>query len=449
MKKTIKYISILLSFFFILSIFPLIANADEGTYELSEDGFYLDIYGNLDYSTIELPNSIYQITIHNANIDKPLIFSHNDLISYLQFENCSITTKDIGSFNKLETINFTKCNFKDCEFFANSLSVDAVFFDSCFVSSFDALKKLSNLKILYFWDVGVESIDFVKGLDKLEELGLISTCVTDLSPIKNSNIKSLDISNSLSIKDLSPLMTLKKLKSLVSINCEMLYTKELYDFLCKNNVYTNIEEKDLLIREKVEIIANDIFLDTMTETEKIETTVKYVVDKMEYDYNVLENEELSIMYNENALNYALQGVGCCRNYTILTTALLQLAGIDVYEIKNCDHIWNLIKLNNNFYWLDVTGLDDMTYEEMFISDNYMNDEYIFVDHEPLSVPISMYNKYMGIQTEKEETTTQNDISTVNDKEIKTDYKPFCIIVIICVASLILVVKKSVVLKKYR
>ena len=83
MKKTIKYISILLSFFFILSIFPLIANADEGTYELSEDGFYLDIYGNLDYSTIELPNSIYQITIYNANIDKPLVFSHNDLISYL------------------------------------------------------------------------------------------------------------------------------------------------------------------------------------------------------------------------------------------------------------------------------------------------------------------------------------------------------------------------------
>ena len=317
------------------------------------------------------------------------------------------------------------------------------------MSSFDALKKLSNLKILYFWNVGVESIDFIKGLDKLEELDLISTCVTDLSPIKNSNIKSLDISNSLSIKDLSPLMTLKNIKSFVSLNCEMLYTKELYDFLCKNNVYTNIEEKDLLIREKVEIIANDIFVDTMTETEKIETTVKYVVDKMEYDYNVLENEELSIMYNENALNYALQGVGCCRNYTILTTALLQLAGIDVYEIKNCDHIWNLIKLNNNFYWLDVTGLDDMTYEEMLISDNYMNDEYIFVDHEPLSVPISMYNKYMGIQTEKEETTTQNDISTVNDKEIKTDYKPFCIIVIICVASLILVVKKSVVLKKYR
>jgi hypothetical protein len=110
---------------------------------------------------------------------------------------------------------------------------------------------------------------------------------------------------------------------------------------------------------------------------------------MEYDFRVEYDEALSLEYNDNALSYAIKGEGVCRNYSALTMVLLQQAGITVYEIKGPNHIWNIIDLGDEFYWLDVTWLDGD--EDFTLSPFYMANEYYFFGHEDaFTMPSSMY-----------------------------------------------------------
>jgi hypothetical protein len=175
----------------------------------------------------------------------------------------------------------------------------------------------------------------------------------------------------------------------------MAYTQELCNFLKKNFINNNVSKEWKNIQASVKNIADEIFTDDMTEEEIIEETIWYVVDKMEYDFRIYEDDDLSWEYNQRALGYALEGIGVCKNYSALATVLLQEAGILVYEIKSFDHIWNIVKLDDGFYWIDPTWLDGISRDEMKESPYYMNNNYEFDDHIALTIPCSMYdNEYV-------------------------------------------------------
>jgi internalin A len=395
MKKTNKILSFLLALLMVFSIIPatsITSSATDGYYELSYDGYYMDIYNN-PYD-VDVPSSVEDIYISDTELNESLELD-NGKVNKITFRNCTINMDELGSFKKLDSLIFINCEFEDLTFLSKNKNMSFLDLDSCYMSSLNGIQYLPNLESLYVYDVGVESIDFLRHNKKLVELSLYNTCVTDLSPIENMNIEYLDISNTLSIRDLSPVMTLDNLCSFISINCEMAYTQELCNFLKKNFINNNVSKEWKNIQASVKNIADEIFTDDMTEEEIIEETIWYVVDKMEYDFRIYEDDDLSWEYNQRALGYALEGIGVCKNYSALATVLLQEAGILVYEIKSFDHIWNIVKLDDGFYWIDPTWLDGLSRDEMKESPYYMNNNYEFDDHIALTIPCSMYdNEYV-------------------------------------------------------
>lgn len=390
MKKMQRIISVLLALITLvsmLSVATITASATEGYYELSDDGWYMDIYNN-PYG-IEVPKSVEEIFIHDAVVDESLDLD-NGRVSHITFNDCTLSLSQFGEFEKLDAITMINCQLLDLTMFSKNTSITFLDLDCCHIASLNGVQWLANLEYLYIYDVGIESIDFLKYNKKLEELTLCNTCVTDLSPIENMDIEYLTISNTLSIRDLSPVMTLDELEYFYSDNCEMAYTKEFSNFIKRNRIENDMSDDWQEIQESVEDIADDIFTPYMSDEEKIETTVRYVVDLMDYDFRVEYDDDLSMEYNENALSYAIKGEGVCRNYSALTMALLQEAGIIVYEIKGPNHIWNVVLLGDDLCWLDVTWLDNLTEEELLTSPYYMENDYNFTDHAPFTRPSSMY-----------------------------------------------------------
>lgn len=389
MKKMNRLISILLvlvTLVSMLSVTTITTSAAEGYYELSDDGWYMDIYNN-PYG-MEVPDSVKDVSIIDACLVEPLDID-NDNINRLTLKNCTLNMSELGGFDNLDTVIMINCQLIDLTILSQNTRIEYLDLDCCHLASLNGIQCLKELKSLYIFDVGIESIECLKNNKNLEELGLINTCVTDLSPIENMDIEWLNISNTLSIRDLSPVMTLDELEYFCSDNCEMAYTDEFSDFIKKNRIDNDMSDDWEGIQESVKEIADNIFTPYMSDEEKIETTVKYVVDLMNYDFRVEYDDELSWEYNENALSYAIKGEGVCRNYSALTMVLLQEAGIIVYEIKGPNHIWNIIDLGDEFYWLDVTWLDGD--EDFTNSPYYMANEYYFFGHEDaFTMPSSMY-----------------------------------------------------------
>ena len=387
MKKMQRFISVMLALITLVSMLSLStinASATEWYYEI--DGIYMDIYYN-PYG-IEVPSSVEVVYINDAELNYPLKFDNGE-ISHIIFINCDLNMTELGDFDKLDAISMIECELQDLTMLSQCTTINYLDLDRCHIASLNGIQQLSNLKSLYLYDVGIESIDLLKHNKSLERLTLYNTCVTDLSPIENKDIEWLDISNTLSIRDLSPVMTLDNLDVFYSVNCEMAYTKEFSNFIKRNRVENDMSKDWQEIQETIRETADNLFTSTMSDEKIIETTVEYVIEIMEYDYRVYEDDDLSTEYNNNALSYAIKGEGVCKNYSALTMVLLQEAGITAYEIKGPDHIWNIIELDDEFYWLDVTWLDGD--EDFTKSPYYMEADYNFTDHAPYTRPTSMYN----------------------------------------------------------
>lgn len=371
-----------------LVLIILVLSIIEGTKEkdLINDESCMDIYVN-PYD-VELSPSVDEVFINDANLNNPLEFD-NGRVTHITFKNCTLNMSRLGDFDKVDAITMIGCELSDLTWLLENTKINFLDIDSCYMASLNGIQNLKELEYLYIYDVGIESIELLKNNIKLKEIALINTCVTDLSPIENMNIEDLNISNTLSIRDLSPVMTLNELDTFYSDNCEMAYTKELREFIKKNRIENDMSDDWQDIQESVREIAENLFTLSMSAEEKIEATVEYVIDIMDYDFRVEYDEDISTKYDENALGYALKGEGICRNYSALTMALLQEAGITVYEIKGPNHIWNIINLGDDYYWLDVTWLDGD--EDFTQSPYYMANDYYFFDHEDaFTMPLSMY-----------------------------------------------------------
>ena len=165
----------------------------------------------------------------------------------------------------------------------------------------------------------------------------------------------------------------------------------------------------------------------MDVNEKVESIVNYVIDNIEYDFEAENDIDKLNEYNQDALKYALQGKGCCRNYTALTSVLLKEAGISSYELYGNSHIWNLVKIENEYYSIDSTWIDSDELDNITLSDNFMTNSDSFNDnHQPSAIPSSYYAKINNIELENPETYEtldfEEEINITNLTSILKDKK---------------------------
>ena len=242
-----------------------------------------------------------------------------------------------------------------------------------------------------------------------EELSLAKcnyiTSLADL-PKQCPNIKVLNIDNMPSLSDLSFIYELSNLKA-IYLKESAYITEELLTYLNNNNIITNITKKDIYNNIKTNEIINNIISNEMTDKEKIKTIITYVTNNMEYDITRL------IDSNNNPLTCAINdNVGVCTSYSYLTNILLNKAQITSFEIINENHAWNILKLDDNYYYIDPTNIDNNNLYNNILS--ILNiDKFYFVN------PNNSETKYKGKPTDDLVIIPEELINAINNQDILT------------------------------
>lgn len=129
--------------------------------------------------------------------------------------------------------------------------------------------------------------------------------------------------------------------------------------------------KQAEIALKVDEVSSSIYKASMTDEEKVFATWKYLEDNAHYDDECLEYLEQNDFYvapgddypykdSSSAYGILCKGVGVCASYAATTKLLLTNAGVDTdvmlgYLDKTFPHAWNAVKLDNNWYQIDITN----------------------------------------------------------------------------------------------
>lgn len=164
------------------------------------------------------------------------------------------------------------------------------------------------------------------------------------------NIKSLSLINCSGITDLSFIYEMHNLKYL-KLNDIAGVSVDLLNYLEDNGIEYSIEDKDILAYDKAKSIIDEIITDDMSDEDKIKAIVLYMSRHVEYDKDCIKES------NENPLEYTfLNEKGVCGGIAYTTNVLLRMAGVNSYQVLNSGHSWNLVELDDEYYYIDVTNL---------------------------------------------------------------------------------------------
>ena len=118
--------------------------------------------------------------------------------------------------------------------------------------------------------------------------------------------------------------------------------------------YTTTDRDEIAAMHKaIEEEADNILLyieNDMTDFEKVMAVHDYMVIHYDYDYTY-KNHSISIMVTKT---------GVCESYTFAFMYIMDLLGIESRYVssKQMEHAWNLVKIDGNWYHIDVTWDDN-------------------------------------------------------------------------------------------
>jgi len=310
---------------------------------------------------------------------------------------------------------------------------------------FSFLHDCSELKSLEINGLSVEK-GVLESLDNLEKLSINSFC---------------QVSNTIDT-DYSKLTFLKELNfdNSKPYNISIFFSSDDYKILTANGVdITSLVDgcidKVIDINEKLDYIVQQLDIDSNDkDIDKFNKIILYILDKLDYDEEfILANLDtqngsknlIKKFYNEGLLYGALNGDNAiCGNYAALFTALAKRVGLNSYYLCNSKHAWNLVEINGDNYYTDITWLDDETllidyygfnYSKTLSAQDIINDnlteylkwymvdptDFTFIDQNNNHVAdnIPSYVEIVPINNNHGSTTTTSNLDT-KDYEFITD-----------------------------
>ena len=146
--------------------------------------------------------------------------------------------------------------------------------------------------------------------------------------------------------------------------------------------YSNVTEDDI---NTINSILNSIIKPGMTETEKIRTAHNWIVCNTTYNDNYYDRGD-SFNHVSNLLN---NKTGVCQGYSVTFYIFMKQMGIPctlvMGKTDNVSHAWNAVKLDGNWYYIDVTwddpvvngtsnypGGDNISYEYLLCTYNHIS-----------------------------------------------------------------------------
>ena len=189
------------------------------------------------------------------------------------------------------------------------------------------------------------------------------TCISDVNDLANDQNIISNINNFV-----HPFNSFKTLKTEVEstgkvhIEIEKLYDKEMI----------------IILNYKVDEIIKNNIKDTMTIKEKIRKIHDYIIDNTKYDKN--RSDQKIVKYkSDNAYGVLIENHGLCGGYTDSMMLFLEKFKIPNYKISTENHIWNYVKVNDEWLHLDLTWDDPVTTN----GKDVLDDSYFLIDDNAL------------------------------------------------------------------
>lgn len=394
-------------------------------------------------------------------------------------KNIIIDGKDVVDYiGYIDKFDFTRCpNLEIVSITSDSQETDL-----------DGLKGLNNLKELAFglptsqyYDTGgliykdfQERIDLVSAQFPSNDrsLTIAPNCIiSDISAINGTNIEVINISFLQCINSdmlLETVKSLPKLKEIVGfeVNNAGMCSDELLKYCEEHKIIHPFTEKSLEIKHKLEEIVSNVITEDMSEEEKIKALSEYVVSNMEYDFNLTNDivnstEKIIKGWGECLYYSVIEGEGVCQGYTKYAQNLFNEAEIKSFKIDGLNHTWNLVQIDDEYYFVDLTNVDGLIDEQKSTSfDDYNLDKYYLVPIDDffrtsLMLPVEVEKQCNEIEEKEESRYTEkleSYIIQANRENVdQKEYSKFCgIIGILCALGLAKkVANKEKVLEKMR
>lgn len=193
-------------------------------------------------------------------------------------------------------------------------------------------------------------------------------CIKDVEVISSDQLLLGHMSNFISVyNNFKEIETIRYESSgKVIVNVTPLYSEEI-----KNELDSKIDE----------IIKNNI-TDNMQDEDKIKVIHDYIIEHSKYD-TLRSDEEIPTYSSNTAYGPLIEGYGVCSGYTDAFKLFMDKLGIENIKIATTDHVWNLIKINDEWKHIDLTSDDPITStnEEIIDYDYYLltTDELLTLD----------------------------------------------------------------------
>ncbi len=158
-----------------------------------------------------------------------------------------------------------------------------------------------------------------------------------------------------------------------------------YEYAFNNNDLSRMTEKQSITYAKMLEIMAEYINDSMDEYEKALVLHDYIVKNCRYNIEDLQNNNLE-EDDYTAYGTLIIGESVCSGYAETYRTLLMMCGIESRTVSGKTdgeaHAWNLVKINENWYHVDVTWDDPVPDTGDYVYHNYFNvtDEVISADH---------------------------------------------------------------------
>lgn len=290
------------------------------------------------------------ITVNDlASITKlTLVILDNSDLDWLKYCN-NLVTLDIILSVVPESLKQIGClnNLKYLSVFAQKNTVMLT------KENFDFIRKCYNLNSLALYNVNIEK-SFLNSFNNIEDLIISAEDDSRFEYEQLKNIKNLIIVNS-NPYDIAVSLSNRDIDNLKDKSVKLVLSKE--------SILEEIQEINKTLDKMIEELEIE---ESDSAKEKLNKIIVYVLEKLRYDKEAISsfsldknNEEILFKYYFNGPLYGALNLekSISGNYAALIIALMNRLGLKEYSAisENCD--WNLVKVENEFYYVDSNYLN--------------------------------------------------------------------------------------------
>lgn len=306
----------------------------------------LDVYLDYEktYNANDLSNLLYMSLMIEEDTDLSWLKYATNLeeimLSYGEKVNSMDTISTISGLNKLKKVSIY--SYKE--------------FDEVNKVSYSFLKDAKNLKELDLNGVYVDN-DFIESLTSLEVLRIGDNIINfDIDFSKLPNLKEVEFYN-LNEYDVATYLDDYTIRLLEDRG------------VCITTSYVDLDKVVEINKELNKIVYSLGVTSMNSDKEKLNAILTYILDNLSYDETTYQNIQNSMkddnlvnsFYTNGFLDGALNGDSAiCGNYASLFQALANRVGMKSYFMVNDNHAWNLVSIDNEYYYVDPTYLEGVS-----------------------------------------------------------------------------------------